>query len=86
MKITDVLSTEKKNRIAAHTHLTGLGLNPETGEALQSGCGFIGQCSAREACGVVVSLINAKKMSGRALLLAGPPGTGKVCREIFQIF
>lgn len=32
---------------------------------------------ARKACGVVVDLIRSKKMSGRAALLAGGPGTGK---------
>merc|ERR1719326_1898617 len=32
---------------------------------------------AREAVGVVVELIKSKKMAGRALLLAGAPGTGK---------
>lgn len=26
---------------------------------------------------MVVDMINLKKMAGRALLLAGPPGTGK---------
>jgi RuvB-like protein 1 len=31
----------------------------------------------KQACGVVVDLIKAKKMSGRAILLAGGPGTGK---------
>ena len=30
-----------------------------------------------QACGVVVDLIKLKKMSGRAVLLAGGPGTGK---------
>lgn len=33
--------------------------------------GFVGQEQAREACGVVVDMIRAKKMAGRALLLAG---------------
>lgn len=33
--------------------------------------------SAQQACGVVVDLIKAKKMAGRAVLLAGGPGTGK---------
>ena len=32
-----------------------------------------------KACGVIVELIKTKKMAGRAVLLAGPPGTGKVC-------
>ena len=30
-----------------------------------------------QAAGIVVELIKAKKMAGRAVLLAGPPGTGK---------
>jgi len=63
-------------RVASHSHIKGLGLS-ETGEALSTGSGFIGQGQAREACGVVVDLIRLRKFSGRALLLAGPPGTGK---------
>lgn len=38
---------------------------------------MVGQVLAREAAGVAVDLIRSKKMAGRALLLAGPPGTGK---------
>jgi RuvB-like protein 1 (pontin 52) len=30
-----------------------------------------------KACGLVVDLVKAKKMSGRAIMLAGGPGTGK---------
>ena len=37
----------------------------------------MGQDQAREAAGLVVDLIKSKKMSGRAILMAGPPGTGK---------
>ena len=33
--------------------------------------GFVGQEQAREACGLVVEMIQLKKMAGRALLLAG---------------
>ena len=47
------------------------------GEAQASAAGFAGQEQAREACGVVVDMIRGKKMAGRALLLAGGPGTGK---------
>jgi DNA helicase TIP49 (TBP-interacting protein) len=32
----------------------------------------------KKAAGVIVELIKSKKMAGRAVLLAGPPGTGKV--------
>ena len=48
-----------------------------TGVALPIASGLVGQEKAREACGVVVDLIRSKKMAGRALLLAGAPGTGK---------
>lgn len=48
-----------------------------TGKALPLAAGFVGQAGAREACGLVVDMIRQKKMAGRALLLAGPPGTGK---------
>lgn len=50
--------------------------------------GFVGQVEAREAAGLVVDMIRQKKMAGRALLLAGPPGTGKtalalgICQEL----
>ena len=48
-----------------------------TGKAIPLAAGFVGQIGAREACGLVVDMIRQKKMAGRALLLAGPPGTGK---------
>jgi len=38
---------------------------------------LVGQEEAREAAGIIVDLIKCKKMAGRAMLLAGPPGTGK---------
>ncbi|KAL9973412.1 hypothetical protein ACROYT_G019870 [Oculina patagonica] len=76
MKIEEVKSTTKTQRIAAHSHIKGLGLD-ENGEALAMGSGLVGQETAREAAGVVVELIKSKKMAGRAILLAGPPGTGK---------
>lgn len=76
MKIEDVKSTTKRQRIATHSHVKGLGLD-ENGDALTMGSGLVGQETAREAAGVVVELIKSKKMAGRAILLAGPPGTGK---------
>ncbi|KAH0660620.1 hypothetical protein KY285_029232 [Solanum tuberosum] len=47
------------------------------GRPLPLAAGFVGQAAAREAAGLVVDMIREKKMAGRALLLAGPPGTGK---------
>ncbi|KPP78696.1 ruvB-like 1-like [Scleropages formosus] len=76
MKIEEVKSTTKTQRIATHSHIKGLGLD-EAGNAKQSASGLVGQEAAREACGIVVELIRSKKMAGRAILLAGPPGTGK---------
>ncbi|PPR97466.1 hypothetical protein GOBAR_AA23213 [Gossypium barbadense] len=76
MKIEEVQSTAKKQRIATHTHIKGLGLDA-TGNAIPLAAGFVGQAEAREAAGLVVDMIRQKKMAGRALLLAGPPGTGK---------
>lgn len=76
MKIEDVPSTARQQRVAAHTHIKGLGLDPQ-GCALPIGTGMVGQDKAREAAGVVVELIRTKKMAGRALMLAGAPGTGK---------
>ncbi|KAI9753278.1 MAG: RuvB ATP-dependent DNA helicase pontin [Chaenotheca gracillima] len=66
----------RENRTSAHSHIKGLGLRHD-GRAENQAAGFVGQTAAREACGVVVDLIKAKKMSGRAVLLAGGPGTGK---------
>lgn len=77
MKIEEVQSTAKGTRVSAHTHIKGLGLDPHTGTASPIGSGLVGQEKAREACGLVVDLIRSRKMAGRALLLAGAPGTGK---------
>jgi len=76
MKIDEVKSTVKTQRISAHSHVKGLGLN-ENGEAINAASGMVGQAQAREAAGLVVDLIKSKRMAGRAILLAGPPGTGK---------
>merc|ERR1712093_217990 len=76
MKIEEVKSTTKAQRVAVHTHVKGLGLD-EKGSAQQCAAGLVGQEKAREAAGVVVDMIKSKKMAGRALLLAGAPGTGK---------
>jgi len=76
MKIEEVKSTTKMQRVATHSHVKGLGLL-EDGSAAPNAAGLVGQEKGREACGVVVELIRTKKMAGRALLLAGAPGTGK---------
>ncbi|KAK0741880.1 TIP49 C-terminus-domain-containing protein [Apiosordaria backusii] len=76
VQISEVRGNSRDHRTAAHTHIKGLGLN-SAGIAEKQAAGFVGQNSAREACGVVVDLIRAQKMAGRGVLLAGGPGTGK---------
>jgi len=71
----------KLKEVATHSHVKGLGLNEDL-SALPNAAGFVGQLQAREACGHIVEVIKNKKMAGRAILLAGPPGTGKTALAI----
>jgi len=77
MKITEVKSTTKTQRISAHSHIKGLGLKEDGTAIMPESHGLVGQEKAREASGIIVELIKSKKMAGRALLIAGAPGTGK---------
>ncbi|MEM1586620.1 MAG: RuvB-like domain-containing protein [Candidatus Bathyarchaeia archaeon] len=63
-------------RIGAHTHIKGLGLD-ENLRAVRIKDGMVGQEKAREAAGLIVQMIKEGKLSGRTIILAGPPGTGK---------
>jgi RuvB-like protein 1 len=47
MKIEEVKSTVKTQRIAAHSHVKGLGLDGD-GIPIQMAAGLVGQKSARE--------------------------------------
>lgn len=71
----------KLERIGAHSHIHGLGLNEllEVNDtaANSSSHNMIGQVDARRAMGVVYKMIRAGKIGGRSVLLAGPPSTGK---------
>ncbi|MGB9741470.1 MAG: RuvB-like domain-containing protein [Candidatus Bathyarchaeia archaeon] len=66
----------KFERIGAHTHIKGLGLD-ENLRAVKIKDGMVGQEKAREAAGLVVKMIKEGKLSGKCIILAGPPGTGK---------
>ncbi|KAJ1813621.1 RuvB ATP-dependent DNA helicase pontin [Coemansia sp. RSA 2598] len=76
MQIEEVKGANKEQRVATHSHIRGLGLKAD-GTADPVAAGFVGQESAREAAGIVVDLIRSKRFAGRAVLLAGAPGTGK---------
>jgi len=63
-------------RIGAHTHIKGLGLDKSL-KAVKVKDGMVGQEKAREAAGLVIQMIKEGKLSGKTVILAGPPGTGK---------
>lgn len=63
-------------RVGAHSHIRGLGLNDAL-EPRASSQGMVGQVKARKAAGVILKMIQAGKIAGRAVLIAGPPSTGK---------
>ncbi len=62
-------------RVGLHTHIKGLGVID--GKAKFVAQGMVGQIKAREAAYIVTRMIKKGKMAGRAILLVGPPGTGK---------
>ena len=68
-------------RISAHSHILGLGLD-ENYRALRKADGMVGQIEAREAAGIVVKMIKEGKFAGNAILIAGPPGSGKTALAI----
>lgn len=70
------LTRQQQQRVAAHSHIRSLGLAAD-GTALPQGGGMVGQQEAREAAGIIVDLIKARKLAGQALLLAGPVSSGK---------
>ena len=64
-------------RIGAHSHIRGLGLEEKNYEPKPNFQGMIGQKSARKAAGIILEMIKEGKIAGRAILMAGGPGTGK---------
>lgn len=68
-------------RISIHSHIRGLGLD-ERGKAIKVADGLVGQEEAREAAGIIVEIVKQGRFSGRGILLAGPPGTGKTAIAI----
>ncbi|XP_078438138.1 P-loop containing nucleoside triphosphate hydrolases superfamily protein [Wolffia australiana] len=75
-KLSETKDLTRIERIGAHSHIRGLGLDSGL-EARGSSEGMVGQIPARRAAGVILELVREGKIAGRAVLLAGQPGTGK---------
>ncbi len=57
MKIEEVKSTTKTQRVAAHSHIKGLGLD-DSGMAISAASGLVGQEAAREVKTKTLGLIS----------------------------
>ncbi|GGP21154.1 TATA box-binding protein [Thermocladium modestius] len=67
-------------RVGLHSHIKGLGIRD--GKIQFNADGFVGQSEAREAAYYVVKMIKSGKFGGKAVLIVGPPGTGKTALAI----
>jgi len=75
-KVAEVREVTRLERVGAHSHIRGLGLDDAL-EARSVSQGMVGQQTARRAAGLVLQMIQDGKIAGRAILIAGQPGTGK---------
>lgn len=75
-KITEAKDVSRLERIDAHSHIRGLGLD-DTLEPRKVSQGMVGQQQARKAAGLVLKMIQDGSIAGRAVLIGGQPGTGK---------
>ena len=75
-KIQEVKDLSRIERIGAHSHIRGLGLD-ESLDPRTNSQGMVGQIEARKAAGIILKLIKEGSLAGRAVLIAGQPGTGK---------
>ncbi|KAF4652394.1 RuvB-like 2 [Perkinsus olseni] len=73
---TEVRDVHRIERIGAHSHIRGLGLDDAL-DARKISQGMVGQRGARKAAGIILKMIQEGKIAGRAVLIAGQPGTGK---------
>ncbi|XP_052824028.1 ruvB-like 2 [Octopus bimaculoides] len=75
-KVQEIREVTRIERIGAHSHIRGLGLNDAL-EARDISQGMVGQNAARKAAGIIMEIIKEGKIAGRAILIAGQPGSGK---------
>ncbi|XP_055687183.1 ruvB-like helicase 2 [Lutzomyia longipalpis] len=72
----EVREITRIERIGAHSHIRGLGLD-DVLEARNISQGMVGQKDARKAAGIIVQMVREGKIAGRCVLIAGEPSTGK---------
>ncbi|KAG0143445.1 hypothetical protein CROQUDRAFT_661249 [Cronartium quercuum f. sp. fusiforme G11] len=73
---SEVRDVTKLERIGAHSHIRGLGLDDRL-EPRPNAQGMVGQTKARKAAGVILKMVQEGRIAGRAILMAGPPSSGK---------
>jgi len=76
VKASGQIDNTRIERIGAHSHIRGLGLDDVLAARPKSD-GMVGQLNARKAAGVIIRMIKEGKIAGRGILLAGQPSTGK---------
>lgn len=80
--ISDSKERQGLNLIAAHSHIRGLGVTPDTLTPKPIADGLVGQTKARKAASVILQMVKEGKIAGRAVLISGPPSTGKTAIAI----
>ncbi len=80
VRIEEISPHRRLERVGLHSHIKGLGVRDGRVEFIADG--FVGQVEAREAAYYVVKLIKEGKFGGKAVLIVGPPGTGKTALAI----
>ncbi|KAJ8958534.1 hypothetical protein NQ318_002329 [Aromia moschata] len=83
-KIVEVRETTRVERIGAHSHIRGLGLD-ESLEARHVSQGMVGQVAARRAVGIVLQMVRDGRIAGRAILLAGQPALIDAFKKDYKV-
>ncbi|KAM7293275.1 ruvB-like 2 [Ixodes scapularis] len=84
-KVQEVREITRIERVGAHSHIRGLGLDDSL-EPRAVSQGMVGQTVARRAAGIILEMIKEGKIAGRAVLIAGQPGTGKTAIAMARFF
>ena len=69
-KVNEVKDLTRIERIGAHSHIRGLGLDDSL-DPRKISQGMVGQSDARRAAGIILNMIREGKIAGRAILIGG---------------